>query len=110
MDTMDRVQCGSWLGNVYTVSTFSELRMTKSATLTIQKWGNSLAVRLPAGIARTAHLAEGQLVELRADEAGVTVTAVGERRLTLTEKLALFDPEHHGGEAMSSARTGEEEM
>lgn len=28
--------------------------MSKSATLTVQQWGNSLAVRIPAVIARTA--------------------------------------------------------
>jgi hypothetical protein len=29
--------------------------MTKTATLTIQRWGNSLAVRIPAAVARAAH-------------------------------------------------------
>jgi len=29
--------------------------MPKPATLTVQQWGNSLAVRIPAAIARAAH-------------------------------------------------------
>lgn len=29
--------------------------MPKTATLTIQQWGNSLAVRIPAAVARSAH-------------------------------------------------------
>ena len=84
--------------------------MTKAATLTIQKWGNSLAVRIPTIVARSAHFTEGQEVEVRADEVGVTVKPVGPRRLTLTEKLALFDATKHGGEVMVSPRVGSEAM
>lgn len=84
--------------------------MTKAATLTIQKWGNSLAVRIPAIVARSAHFTEGQEVEVRADEVGVTVKPVGPRRLTLTEKLGLFDATRHGGEVMVSPRVGSEAM
>jgi antitoxin MazE len=36
------------------------------------------------------------------------VTAVGERKLTLAQKLAAFDPGLHGGEAMASGRVGKE--
>lgn len=84
--------------------------MTKSATLTIQKWGNSLAVRIPTSVARAAHFTEGQQVEVSVDEIGVTVKPVGQRSLTLAEKLALFDPAKHGGEVMASARVGAEAM
>ena len=84
--------------------------MAKAATLTIQKWGNSLAVRIPTVVARSAHFTEGQEVEVRADEIGVTVKPVGPRRLSLTEKLDLFDPAKHGGEVMASPRVGVEAM
>jgi antitoxin MazE len=93
------------------VSTSSQATiMTKVATLTIQKWGNSLAVRIPTAVARSAHFTEGQMVEVRAEEIGVTVKPVGERRLTLAEKLALFDPAKHSGEVMQTKRLGAEEM
>lgn len=82
--------------------------MAKSATLTIQRWGNSLAVRIPAAVARSAHFEVDQEVEVAADEVGVTVRPVGPRRLTLEEKLALFDPARHGGEAMATGRIGAE--
>ncbi|WP_340526779.1 AbrB/MazE/SpoVT family DNA-binding domain-containing protein [Cupriavidus necator] len=84
--------------------------MRKSATLTIQKWGNSLAVRIPTAVARSAHFAEGQEVEVSVDEIGVTVRPVGRRVLTLAEKLALFDPSQHGGEVMVTQRVGAESM
>ena len=84
--------------------------MRKSATLTLQKWGNSLAVRIPTAVARSAHFAEGQEVEVSVDEIGVTVRPVGRRALTLAEKLALFDPDKHGGEVMAATRVGAEAM
>jgi antitoxin MazE len=37
--------------------------MAKTATLTIQQWGNSLAVRIPAPVARSAHFEVGLEVE-----------------------------------------------
>lgn len=39
--------------------------------LTISRWGNSLAVRIPADIARQLALAEGAQVECHATEEGV---------------------------------------
>ena len=82
--------------------------MPKTATLTIQQWGNSLAVRIPAVVARSAHFEVGQEVEVTTDDVGVTVRPVGPRKLTLTEKLAKFDPVKHGGEVMVADRVGVE--
>ncbi|CAM3372732.1 MULTISPECIES: hypothetical protein [Cupriavidus] len=86
------------------VSTFRQVvAMSKSATLTIQKWGSALAVRIPTSAARAAHFTEGLAVEVAVADVGVTVKPVGHRSLTLAEKLALFDPAKHGGEAMPAA-------
>ncbi|HTQ36156.1 MAG TPA: AbrB/MazE/SpoVT family DNA-binding domain-containing protein [Steroidobacteraceae bacterium] len=74
--------------------------MTKT-TLTVQKWGNSLAVRIPAVLARSVRLAAGQPVELSLADEGLLVKPVGEPKLTLAQKLAAFDPASHGGEAMA---------
>ncbi len=82
--------------------------MNKTATLTIQQWGNSLAVRIPAAVARSAHFAVGQPVEVSADDLGVTVKPVGTPKLSLAQKLALFDPAKHSGEAMETDRVGAE--
>jgi antitoxin MazE len=84
--------------------------MARTARLTIQQWGNSLAVRIPAAVARSAHFEVGLEVEVSSEEAGVTVRPVGPRRLTLDEKLARFDPSRHGGEAMPTGRVGAEEF
>ncbi len=39
----------------------------------IAKWGNSLAVRLPATLVRTLGLKEGDMIDLVADEGVLTV-------------------------------------
>ncbi|MGB9150649.1 MAG: AbrB/MazE/SpoVT family DNA-binding domain-containing protein [Burkholderiales bacterium] len=82
--------------------------MTKTATLTLQQWGNSLAVRIPSAVAKSAGFKVGQPVEVSAQDAAVMVVALGERRLTLAQKLAMFDPEQYGGEAMVTGLAGKE--
>ena len=84
--------------------------MNKKATLTIQQWGNSLAVRIPAAIARSVRFTVGQPVEVSAQEAGVVVKSIGVPKLTLSQKLARFDPEKHGGEVMVTGRAGAEAL
>jgi antitoxin MazE len=82
--------------------------MAKTATLKIMQWGNSLAVRIPSAVARSAHFEVGQEVEVTTQEVGVSVKPVGKRKLTLAEKLECFDADIHGGEAMASGRVGVE--
>ena len=82
--------------------------MAKAAMLTVQRWGNSLAVRIPSSVARSAGFKVGQPVEVSAQESAVLVTAAGEPKLTLKQKLARFDPARHGGEAMPSGFLGKE--
>ena len=82
--------------------------MAKTATLTVQQWGNSLAVRIPAAVARSARFSVGQPVEVSAQESHVLVKRLGEPKLTLAQKLAAFDPAVHGGEAVGSRPVGNE--
>jgi antitoxin MazE len=85
--------------------------MCKSvATLTIQKWGNSLAVRIPAAVARAARLSVGQPVGVSAEEGGLRVQSLGAPRLSLAQKLARFDVTRHGGEAMVTDLVGTEKL
>jgi antitoxin MazE len=84
--------------------------MRKSASLKVQMWGNSLAVRIPAEVARSAKLSAGQVVEVAAQEVGVYIVPIGPREMTLAEMLAAFDPEVHGGEVMAVRRAGQEAM
>ena len=42
--------------------------------MVVAKWGNSLAVRLPAALVRELGLREGDAIELRADGRGLAVS------------------------------------
>jgi antitoxin MazE len=84
--------------------------MARSATLTVQRWGNSLAVRIPASVARSARFKVGQPVEVSCQDSGVLVRAIGVPKLTLAQKLAAFDPALHGGEAMATGLVGHEAL
>ncbi|MEY4731010.1 MAG: hypothetical protein RL020_2168 [Pseudomonadota bacterium] len=82
--------------------------MTKTAMLKVQMWGNSLAVRIPSAVAKSAGFKVGQPIEVSSHDATVLVKALGEPKLTMVQKLALFDPEIHGGEAMATSPVGNE--
>ena len=80
------------------------------ATLNIKQWGNNLGVRLPAAIARAAHLRVDQRVRIVVAEGLISIIPLAETELSLAQRLAQFDPARHGGEAMpSAARLGAEQ-
>ena len=62
----------------------------------VQKWGNSLALRIPKSIAKSAELTEGTEVELIYDNGRLVISAV-ERELTLDEMLDRVTPENRHG-------------
>jgi antitoxin MazE len=82
----------------------------KTANLAVQKWGNSLAVRIPATLARNAHFHIGTPVELALQNGSIVIRPTGEPKLSLEERLKLFDPTIHGGEVMASEPEGEEKL
>ena len=81
---------------------------SKTATLTVQQWGNSLAVRIPEAVVRSDRFRVDQPVEVSAHDAGVPVRAVGTPKLTLAQKLSAFGLALHGGEAMATRPLGRE--
>ena len=70
--------------------------------LDIKRWGNNLGVRLPATIAREAHLRADQRVRVSVKGNQVMITPVEGADLTLAQRLEKYDPERHGGEVMIS--------
>ena len=83
--------------------------MTQSAAeLDIKQWGNNLGVRLPAAVARAAHLRVNQRVRVVVEDGRVVITPIEDVPLTLEQRLARFDPAKHGGEAMVSEPLGAE--
>ena len=78
------------------------------AVLDIKQWGNNLGVRLPAAVARAAHLHVDQRVRVSVQDGNVVITPVTDAPLTLAQRLARYDVSRHGGEAMASGPVGAE--
>ena len=70
--------------------------------LDIKQWGNNLGVRLPAAIAREAHLRAHQRVRLSVADGHIIITPVVDGPLTLEQRLAQYDSARHGGEIMAT--------
>ena len=78
------------------------------AVLDLKQWGNNLGVRLPAAVAKAANLRVHQRVRVSVEGRQVVITPVADGPLTLEQRLALFDPTRHGGEAMAAPLVGAE--
>jgi antitoxin MazE len=75
------------------------------AVLDIKQWGNNLGVRLPAAIAREAHLHVDQRVRISVEGDQVIITPINDSRLSLEQRLLAYDPSLHGGEQMDTTKT-----
>ena len=82
--------------------------MSDEATLSIQRWGNRLGLRLPSGVAREAGLHADQRVRITVEHGNLVIRPVAEPMPSLAERLARFDPERHGGEVMPTKPLGAE--
>ena len=60
-------------------------------TATIQKWGNSLALRIPKSVAHHIGVGEGELVELRI-QAETLVVRSASRRYRLSDLVRRITP------------------
>ncbi|HAM34469.1 MAG TPA: AbrB/MazE/SpoVT family DNA-binding domain-containing protein [Elusimicrobia bacterium] len=56
-------------------------------TTTIQKWGNSLALRIPISLAKDIHLHQGSVVDIAVVEGRMVLKPKGERRVSLAQML-----------------------
>ena len=62
---------------------------------TIQKWGNSQAIRLPKALLETASLKENEQVQILAMRNQIVIKkAETKKRKTLKERLADFDGDY----------------
>ena len=69
-------------------------------TLTISRWGNSLAVRLPKEALEQADLREGDVLEVSREGRAITLTLRGAPP-TLDELIARIAPENLHAESFS---------
>ena len=61
-------------------------------TTAVQKWGNSLALRIPRTYAAETNLAEGSEVELRLQSGSIVVRPVARKRHKLATLLRRVTP------------------
>jgi antitoxin MazE len=66
--------------------------------ITISKWGNSLAVRIPRPLAREAHLNEGASVALSLGRDGSIVLRSTRRRYQLAQIVSRITPKNRHGQ------------
>jgi antitoxin MazE len=75
----------------------------------VQRWGNSLGLRIPKALAEEAAIANGSMVEVQADEKGrLIVEAVLDASYTLDELLAGVTDENLHHEVRTGGRRGRE--
>lgn len=74
---------------------------------TIQKWGNSLALRIPKAVTKQIKIQEGDPVLLKVGRSGLTVKAIP-KRLELDDLLDKVTPENLHSESNWGADRGRE--
>lgn len=74
----------------------------------VQKWGNSLAVRIPKAFAAEAGLREDAAVELSVIDGSLIIAPLAPAPLTLAELLRGITAENLPGEWQSGPAVGKE--
>ena len=74
----------------------------------VQKWGNSLALRIPRPFATEVGLEENTEVELSLDEGRLVIRPVGRVKYNLAELLAKVTPKNRHAEVDWGAPVGGE--
>jgi antitoxin MazE len=74
----------------------------------IQKWGNSLALRIPKSFAIESKIEQGSTVEVSLESGKIIVFPVVEPEISLDDLLAKVTPENLHGEIDTGTSVGRE--
>ena len=74
----------------------------------VQKWGNSLAVRIPKPLAEDAQVKEGTVLNLAVSEGMVVATPVEQRKWSLKQLLAQVSKRNLHSEVKFGPSVGRE--
>jgi antitoxin MazE len=74
----------------------------------VQKWGNSLALRIPKTFAHDAQLENDSMVEMSLVDGQIIIKPVTQRRWTLEELLAGVTKDNRHAETDTGAAVGNE--
>lgn len=75
---------------------------------TVQKWGNSLALRIPSSLAKDIHLRQGSVVEVAVMEGKMVVNPKGRRKYLLSQLLRGVTKNNRHSEVDWGSATGQE--
>lgn len=75
----------------------------------IQKWGNSLGLRIPKSSAMEAQLDVGSIVEISVENGTLHVRAVRRKKFLLKDLLKGIRPDNLHGEISTGVPVGREE-
>jgi len=75
---------------------------------TVQKWGNSLAVRIPKAFAEEAGVLEGSAVDISVAHGQIVVRRLRQREVTLDDLLAAVTAENIQAEMDTGPSVGRE--
>lgn len=74
----------------------------------VQKWGNSLGVRIPRPLADQAEINEGSIVEIEEADGSITIRTVVPSEYTLDELVAGITDENRHDEVETAESVGNE--
>jgi len=74
------------------------------------KWGNSIALRIPNGVVRELHVADGNPAELHVRDGSLIVTPLGRPKYDLAEMIAAITPDNMHGAVDSGDPIGNEAL
>lgn len=77
-------------------------------TVTVQKWGNGLGVRIPKAVAAQVDFRHGTAVEIEAANGTLTIRAKRRKKYTLAGLLAKAKRRHPYGELHRDGPVGRE--
>ena len=77
---------------------------------TIQKWGNSLALRIPSPLAKDIHLHQGSVVHLTVVEGKMLVKPKGQRKISLSQMLQGITKHNRHSEQDWGQSVGQENL
>jgi len=74
----------------------------------VQKWGNSLALRIPSSFAKESHIEKGSEVELSLIDGNLVVSPVKKSNYALDDLLADVTEDNLHGEVETGPSVGKE--
>lgn len=74
----------------------------------VQKWGNSLAVRIPQSLAKENQLCSGETVDLASHDGQIIIAPVRHPKYRLADLLKGVTPRNRHSEVVTGAAVGQE--